>query len=398
MKRSRAAVVFAKEFREIFRDRRTVIGVIISPLVITPLLFLFLGTFIMSESRKMRTEIMNVGIVNSEKAPTLMSAIGSIRNVSLRPVAPDRAEELIRTRKVRAAMVIPADADALLKAHRTVRVSIMLDAGNEKSNAAAGRLREALMVAGKGLVAARLTDMKLPKDFATPLDISEAPIKTGSSRGTMIIAGLLPYMLALACFSSGIYAANDMVAGEKERGTLETLLVSPASRRELVVGKFSAVAAVCCVGSILSVVGMAIPFFSGLKAFDWIARGGMHLSPAGLGITLLMQIPLAILFAGMLLTVSTFARNQKEAQTYLGPMMIAILIPAMMSMFTGSEAPKAMAAIPILNASLIIKQALTASVDPGFVVLALSASIVYAGLAVAVCARMFERESVLLRT
>ncbi len=398
MKRNRAAVVFAKEFREIFRDRRTVIGVIVSPLVITPLLFLVLGAFIMNESRKMRTESMTVGVVNSDKAPKLMRAVGSIRNVTLQPVARDKAEKLIRTRKIRAAMVIPPDADALLAAHRTVRVGLMLDAGNEKSNAAAGRLREALMVASKGLIMARLAEMKLPKGFATPLDISESPIKTGSSRGTMIIAGLLPYMLALACFSSGIYAANDTVAGEKERGTLETLLVSPASRRELVIGKFCAVAAVCCVGSVLSVVGMSIPFFSGLKAFDWIARGGMHLSLAGIGVTLLMQIPLAVLFAGLLLTVSTFARNQKEAQTYLGPMMIAILIPAMMSMFTGTEAPKAMAAIPILNASLIIKQALTASVDPGFVVLALAASIVYAGLAVAICARMFERESVLLRT
>ncbi len=111
-----------------------------------------------------------------------------------------------------------------------------------------------------------------------------------------------------------------------------------------------------------------------------------------------MQAPLAVLFAGALLTVSTVARNQREAQTYLGPMMMVIIVPAMMSMITGAEAPKAMAFVPILNASLIIKQALTSSYDPVFLGLALASSILYAALSVAICTRMFERESVLLRT
>jgi sodium transport system permease protein len=244
----------------------------------------------------------------------------------------------------------------------------------------------------------RLKRLGLPQDFATPFAVKDSPIKTGAGAGALIVAGMLPYMLALSCFSSGIYAANDSVAGEKERGTLETLLVSPASRREIVLGKFLAVAALCCVGSVLSVVGMSVPFFSGLKAFDWIAKGGMHLSASGIGVALLMQIPLAVLFAGMLMIVSTFARNQKEAQTYLGPMMIATIIPAMLSMVTGTEAPRAMAAVPVLNASLIIKQALTGSTDPAFVALALAASLLYAGVAVVICARLFERESVLLRT
>ncbi|NLH98983.1 MAG: ABC transporter permease [Chthonomonadales bacterium] len=395
---NRVAVVFAKEFREVFRDRRTLIGVVISPLLITPLLFLLLGTFISSESRKMRSEKMVVGVANASLAPSIMRSIGAPAHLTLEPVSPDRAEALIKDRKIRAALIIPRDAERGLAAHRTVKVEILLDAGNEKSNAAAMRLREVLQNAGKGILQVRLKELKLPAEFATPLDVRETPIKTGSGRGTLIIAGMLPYLLALACFSSGIYAANDSVAGEKERGTLETLLVSPASRRELVLGKFAAVAAICCVGSALSVVGMSIPFFSGLKAFDWIARGGMHLTLSGIGVTMLMQIPLAFLFAGMLLTVSTFARNQKEAQTYLGPTMIAIIVPAMMSMVTGAEAPMGMAAVPVLNASLIIKQALTGSTDPAFLGLALGASLLYAALSVGVCTRLFERESVLLRT
>jgi len=396
--RARVGVVFRKEFREVFRDRRTVIGVVISPLLITPLLFMVLGMFIASEGRKMRSEVMTVGVVGMAGAPTLMKALGAPPNLRLESIEESGAEEAIRTRKVRAVAVLPKDSEKRLASSRSVEVRLMLDAGNDKSTAAAQRLRAALQVAGGRLLKVRLENLGLPSDFASPFVVKEAPIKTGGARGTLIVAGLLPYLLALACFSSGIYAANDTVAGEKERGTLETLLVSPATRRELVMGKFLAVAAVCCVGSVLSVVGMSIPFFSGLKVFAWLSQGGMRLSATGIGVTILMQLPLAFLFAGMLLTVSTFARNQKEAQTYLGPMMMAIIVPAMMSMVAGAEAPRVMAVVPVLNASLIIKQALSGTVDPVFMGLALATSLAYAGLAVAVCTRLFERESVLLRT
>jgi ABC-type Na+ efflux pump, permease component len=208
---------------------------------------------------------------------------------------------------------------------------------------------------------------------------------------------LLPYTLAVAAFGGGIYAANDLVAGEKERGTLETLLITPATRRDIVFGKFCAVAGVCLVSSLLSIVGLMIPFFSHLKAFEWLAKGGVHLGPMAVLVTLIMQLPLAILFAGILLALSTFARNQKEAQTYLGPLFIVVLLPSMLSMMIGTEVARTIALVPIMNASLIIKQALSGTFDPTFIAIAFAASVVYAGIALVAATRLFQSETVLLK-
>ena len=122
----------------------------------------------------------------------------------------------------------------------------------------------------------------------------------------------------------GVYLANDSVAGEKERGTLETLLVSPASRRDLVLGKFMAVASVSLVSCLLSLAGFVWPFYIKLPMFSWMTREGLSLHPAAVLAILLVQVPLAVLGAGILLTISTFARNQKEAQTYLAPVLLIV--------------------------------------------------------------------------
>jgi sodium transport system permease protein len=151
------------------------------------------------------------------------------------------------------------------------------------------------------------------------------------------------------------------------------------------------------VGSLLSIAGLMIPFFSGLKVYAWLVRGGMQLNPLGIGVTLLIQIPLSVLFAGLLIAISTFSRNQKEAQSYLGPLLIAIIVPAMMSMFLGAEVSRTMALVPVLNASLIIKQALLNSYDTPFILIALGASVVYAGISVLFCTRLFQKEAVLIK-
>lgn len=395
---NRIMTVFLKELVETLRDRRTVFGVIISPLILTPGLFALLGRVIHDQTEKARTETLVVGVVQRDQAPELVKLLEKTPNIEVRDAAIDKAEARIRSRELRAVVVMPRGATQSLAVGDPVNVRILFDAGNDKSAMAAARVRAAMLATGSVVLKFRLSMRGLPAGFATPITTEDAPIKSGGSAGALVIAGMLPYMLALSCFSSGIHAANDSVAGEKERGTLETLLVSPATRRELVVGKFCAVAALSMIGAILSVVGMAIPFFSGLPVFAWLAKGGMHMSVSGLGVVLIMLIPLAFLFAGLLLTVSTIARNQKEAQAYLGPMMILILIPAMMSMFQGSEAPTSVALVPVLNAALIIKQSMLNSTDPKFIALAVVASVAYAGAAVLLAARMFGKESVLLRT
>ncbi|MCX6358874.1 MAG: ABC transporter permease subunit [Armatimonadetes bacterium] len=393
-----AMIVFLKEIREIFRDKRTVFGVVVSPLLLTPGLLALTGSFLNGEMRRARTEVLRVGMVQPIGADGVARALKATPNVRWTPVTAAEAERRVRERGLAAAIILPERADALLVGDRSVRVRVIYDSGSDKSNGAFMRLRLAVEAAGQAVARLRLQQKGLAPDFAAPFSVVDGALKTGAGPGARMVAVLLPYMLALACFSSGIHAANDSVAGEKERGTLETLLATPITRSELVAGKFAAVTCVCLTGALLSIAGLLVPFFSGLKAFEWLVKGGLSVTPLTILVVLAMQAPLAVLFSGLLLTLSTFARNQKEAQTYLGPLMMLILVPSMMSMFQGAEAPKTMALIPVLNASLIIKQALMQSYDIAFIGLALAASIAYAAVSMIGCARMFGRETVLLRT
>lgn len=388
-------IIFLKEFREIFRDRRIVFSVVISPLLITPALLGLLGTVIRGRVESQRTEVMKIGIIGAQADDLRKGA--SSAGFEFVPVTLNEAESQIKDRKIRAAVKMSGPEPDFINTTKTVPITILLDVGNDKSRTAVDRLKALLAKSSEQIVAARLKMNHLPPELAVPFKIEEKPIATGGSMATMMLSMMLPYVLAVSAFGGGIYAANDLVAGEKERGTLETLLISPATRRDIVIGKFCAVAGVCLVSSFLAVVGMMIPFFSHLKAFDWLAKGGVNLSATAVFVTLIMQLPLAILFAGILLTISTFARNQKEAQTYLGPLFIVVLLPSMMSMMLGTEVGRGIALVPILNASLIIKQALAGAFDPVFISIAFIASVLYAGIALFAATKLFQKESVLLK-
>ena len=393
----RVGSIFQKEFKDIFRDRRTVMSVIISPLVITPLLFMFIGIVSGGQAKKAQEETLQLGIVGKSASPKVSAILDKIPLTNWQSLSPDEIEKSVHSRKVIAAFVIPNDADNRLLIGSTIKVEAWMDEGEQKSQVAVVRVQKSLGMIGAKIAKERLVASNLPADYAEPFKLEEKPIKQGGTGASFFLAMILPYTLAISAFTGAIYAAFDQVAGEKERGTLETLLLSPATRRDIVLGKYFAVVSVCLVSSVLSVVGMVLTLSLKVKALEFLGKGGISLSPGAIGVTLLVMIPLATLFAGLLLAVSTFARNQKEAQTYLSPIMMLILLPAMSSMFVGSDAGLPMAFIPVLNSSIIIKQALSGSYNPAFIVTAIAASIVYAGVMLTYTTHIFQKESVLIK-
>ena len=331
---SRAFAVFRKEFREAFRDRRVLFNTVLSPLLITPLILAMVGGMVKQQVAAEQKEKLTVAIVNSDKAPTVMASLKETPNTEFTPMTQAEAEKAIRDRKLRAAAVLPENADTLLQASNTVPVTILLDQGSQASQTAAGKLRDLFKDRGAAITGERLISNGMPLDFARPFTVKEQSIKGGGSVAMMVLAGFLPYMLALYAIVGGLSPANDAVAGEKERGTLETLLVSPASRFELALGKFLNIATIAFISCILSVVGLLWPFYTGWSGFNWITKGsgGLHLEPFTIMVMILAMLPLAVLGAGLLLGISTFARNQKEAQTYLMPVMLIVSITAVLSL------------------------------------------------------------------
>ena len=240
-----------------------------SPVICYEALF---ANYVIAAARKGSQLIMNVtndSWFGSWGEPQLHLSLSRFRTIET------RVPMLRGTNTGISALVLPDDAEARFQAERVMPVKLLMDPGSDASRNASQRLQAWLRERGERLVAERLRERGLAPEMATPFQVSEQPIEGGGSPGNFMLSLFLPYLLAISAIVGGVYAANDLVAGEKERGTLETLLVAPASRRDLVTGKFLAVAGVSLVSSFLSVVGLMLPFYIPLPAFQWLARGGL---------------------------------------------------------------------------------------------------------------------------
>ena len=395
-------IIFRKEFREIFRDKRTRMQVIISPLIITPVLFALVGVLAQGQAERTKTRTYSLGIVNSAAYPDFVKRLKSAAQSSPQFTLTDMKTEAegsasIRDRKVETVIVFPTDTAQKLASSQIVEVKMLTDDGNENSQNATRILTGVFQKINDGIVKTRLNERGMSVDVLTPFKVAEKNIAGAGGSGMLILTQMLPYLLIFSVFGGSIYAAFDQVAGEKERNTLETLLVSPARRRDIVLGKFMAVFSVGLLSAGMAIIGLMIPFFSHLKIYDWLAQGGLHLSATSIAVIILSVLPMCLLFAGLLLGVSTYARNQKEAQSYLGTLFPLVTLPALLSLFVGTDSGIKIALVPILNASIMIKQALNGNYNPLFIAVAFIASAAYAGLVLLYAIRSFEKESILLK-
>jgi sodium transport system permease protein len=239
-----------------------------------------------------------------------------------------------------------------------------------------------------------------PKAFEA-FGIERRSADTGQAFGGSMLVGFLPYLIILWAFYGGFSIVSDLVAGEKEKGTLETLLVSPISRTDIAVGKFLALATVSLAATVSALMGVVLMGLFDNKATSVMFDGGLSLSLESILAIVLALIPLIVLFAAGLLSLSTFAKNQREVQSYLSLVSFLVLVPAMMSQFIGyTDAATStwIAFTPILNTATVLRQALLEKVDYGTLAITTGVSVVLAVLALWVVVRLFQRESVLFRT
>jgi len=261
-------------------------------------------------------------------------------------------------------------------------------------------------------VQATLSARGLPAALARPYDIARQNVAPPEKVGGAMFGGIIPYIIVLLCFTGAMYPAMDLTAGEKERGTLETLLASPVPRSAIVYGKFFVV-----LTSALSTVILAgLSTLVSLPLSGWLI-GGMvkgaaatagagaaatgvmpQINPLGFLVSLGMVVPVAILFAAVLLAVSVFARTYKEAQSYAGPMIMVVIMPTVAAMLPGVELNLGLSLIPILNVSLVSKELVSGTFNPVHLAVIFGSSCVYAAAALAFATQLFKRESVLFRT
>ena len=396
-------IVYHKEFVDSLRDRRTVVSMIVVPLLVMPLLTIGMGVLTLALLGEARKEIPKVMVLGGEDSPHVVAELKALKEVQVVPGKPDYADE-ISNKEIRAAVEIPQGFEAKLDSGETSTVKIYMYRGEVKSGFGAERLQVFFQNLNDRSIRERLAARHLPQSLARPFDIVEQNVAPPEKVGGAILGGLVPYFVILLCLTGAMYPAMDLTAGEKERGTIETLLCSPVSRTHLVLGKFLMVLTASLATAILSILSMSVSFGVGktllIALTDGEADAALQVTITGKAIASIFVIvlPVAVFFSAVLLALSLFAKSYKEAQSYISPLMIIMVMPAVAALLPGVELRPALALVPVLNTSLVSKEIIAGTYDWTSIAVIFLSSSAYAALALAIAVKLFQREDVLFRT
>jgi sodium transport system permease protein len=325
-------------------------------------------------------------------------------SLEISPYSP-KWKEQISEKEIRAAVEIPRGFQDALEKRELETVKIYYYEGEMKSSFGADRIEKFLKDYRDEVVKGRLAARNVPSSVLTPFEIHQENVAPPEKVSGATIGGFIGYLVVLLCMTGAMYPAIELTAGEKERGTMETILSSPISRMSLVLGKFLLVLSAALATAALSVLSMGISF-SVLRRFSMSSssgRGGaaallFQLGPKAVAFIFVMALPLAVLFSAVLMTIALFAKSYKEAQSYLTPMTFLVVIPAVASLLPGVELTPKLALVPILNTSLVCKEIITGTYHWTSIAVIFASTCVYAGVALFLAFKTFQRESVLFRS
>ena len=395
-------LVFRKEMLDILRDRRTLMSMIVVPLVVMPLLIFGMGEMTLLLVEKAKDTKATVMVLGGQNAPRLLERLRA--NDLLAIVGPgDNYAARIQAKELRAAIEFPPGFESELEAEVSdLRVRIYYHEGDIHSEFALRNVENVLRSFRDDIVESRLAARDVSKALLEPFHSLSKNVASKEAVSGAGFGGIVPYIIILLTLQGAMYPAIDLTAGEKERGTIETILASPVSRGALATGKFMAVLVVAIGAALLALISLGISshYFASSERGELAATAGMSIAlpPKGVVAMLVMIVPVAVMFSGLLLALALMAKSYKEAQSYTSPLIMAAILPAVASMLPGIEMSTKLALIPILNVSLASKSLLAGTYEWNWIGIIFASSCVYAIVGLAIAAMAFRRESVLFRT
>jgi sodium transport system permease protein len=394
--------IYLKELLELARDRKTFLFTVFIPVFAMPLIFAGFG-FLSSTLFKQASQAdMGYAIFGKEHAQQLAGRFAAEKGFHEVVLAsPREIKAAIAADRIKFALVIPAGLDGNLSAHKQGVIelhynsAVTVDLTRKRVMSVIGNQNRALREQA-------LSELNLNKqqlNFALdPITLEDHSTADKREQMGALIGGMLPYILLMVCLMSAMYPAIDTGAGEKERGTLETLLLAPVSRTAIVLAKFLVLFTIGLTSALLMIVsmGMLLFFFGALIGGDMIQTVA-SIGVLDLAMVMLMLVPTAAIFASILLSISVYAKSYKEAAGLISPLIIVTILPTLVALLPGVELNWKWALVPLTNVSLAMKELVKGTMDYSMFSVILLSTTVTAGLLLALCRWWFNREQVLFR-
>ena len=381
-----AGPVFRKELLDALRDRRSLMSALLFPMFAPLMINLLFGTIAAQERS---ADDLVFPVQGAELAPGLVQWIERANHEVVEADGDLFAQ--VRDGDLELAVLIDPDYAEDFADGTPATVSLIIDGSKNELSPLVRRARRVLSTYGAQTSALRLIARGVSSAVRTPLRIEELDIATSQQRSANFLS-FIPLFIIMAAFVSGMNVAIDTTAGERERGSLEPLLITPVSRNAIVVGKWLVTVAFASVGIVLVLAGTLFM----LRRMP-LEDLGVRLDVGGLEVVAILAgvVPLAFLASGMQLLVSTFARSFKEAQTYASLLMFMPMIPGMAATVGALPNEAWMVVVPSLGQQMLLTQVLGGE-DPGLALFLAAgvASLVLGLLCVVVTARLFQHERI----
>jgi len=391
--------VFSKEIVGAIRDKRTLITMIIVPLVFYPLLFIGMGYFNQMGNKKSEEAVSVVAIKGEEFALQLSEYLENQEKIET-TTKEDNELSKLKNREIQAIIEIPPKFDIKVKQGEPSRLVLKYDTTEAKSRVAQKRINQAIDEYSKEIVSQRLNDLNLNEKIIHPFALEIENVASSEKVTGTFLGFLLPYLVIMLIFAGAMHTAIDITAGEKERGTIATLLVSQISRLEIVLGKFLSIMMISFSSMVIGLFGISISLLSGNAV---AGRGGIEGIKLGMTfntflLLFLTLLPLVGLISAILVIVGIFARNVKEASSYITPIYMLTIFLGIISISQGIELSGNMFFVPVLNSSFVFKEILIGKIYWSHIITAFTANLMFAGIALFGATRLFNKEEVLFRS
>lgn len=398
-----------KEILSTWRDRRALISNIIIPLVLMPVMMLGLPYLLGGIFEGQAESITPVAISGAEHMPPELESLLTMSLVELTEV--DDAEAAVRDTDAQAGILVPEGFADQLAAGEAPRLSLYTMVGNMQSDLALSKLQMAVNMYRQQLTRESLVDAGVDPGVLDPLTFEVLDASSEQQRSSGFLGWMIPFFIAMWALMGGQMVAVDATAGEKERGTMESLLVSPISRFEVVIGKWLSTMIFGLLASIAAITGYLVgaAIMRGVSAgedaseatagFTEIMGGAMTLSPQVLIELFVSAILLTAFLSALLITISMFARSFKEAQSYLGPLSFLLVLPAISLQFRDFfDLGMAQYVIPVLNTLIVMFDTVRGATDITGIILTWLSMALYTVVLLFIAHRNYQREDVIFRT
>lgn len=382
-------VVFHKEVTDNLRDRRALMSSLVYPLlgpVLLAMIFVVVGKSVTERAEKP----LELPVAGVEHAPNLVTFLE--QNGAKVVAAPQDPEAAVKSGDAEVVLIIPEGFGEDFKAGRPAAVRLVIDDSRQSAGVSIGRA-EGLLGAYSGQIGAlRLMARGVSPQVMQAVAVERVNLATPQSQAASILS-MTPYFIILAIFLGGMYLAIDSTAGERERGSLEPLLINPASRRQVVFGKYAATLVFTVIGLAVTLIGLLVL----MNVFPLENYLGIRFRLSGTALVAIffIALPIALLAAALQIIIATFTRSFKEAQTYLSMLPLVPALPGIFLALLPVKTQLWMMLVPMFGQQLLINQLMRGESVSVLHVAIASLLTAAAGLAViTLAAKLYQRERV----